>query len=37
MNKSEHPLYHSWEGMKQRCFDPNADNYNDYGGPLKKH
>jgi hypothetical protein len=25
-------LYHIWEGVKQRCLDPNADNYHNYGG-----
>lgn len=23
--------YHSWEGMKQRCLNPNATRYPDYG------
>lgn len=23
--------YHTWEGMKQRCSNPNADNYKHYG------
>lgn len=25
------PTYHSWEGMKQRCTNPNYDNYRYYG------
>src|SRR2546430_7801358 len=24
--------YRSWEGMKQRCFNPRAANYENYGG-----
>lgn len=24
--------YHTWEGMKQRCYNPNAGNYMNYGG-----
>lgn len=30
--KSETPLYHIWEGMKERCLNPNAHNYSMYGG-----
>jgi hypothetical protein len=26
-----HPLYGVWKGMKQRCIDPNAVNFHDYG------
>lgn len=26
-----HPLYSVWKGMKQRCNDPNAENYKWYG------
>jgi hypothetical protein len=26
------PAYQTWKGMKQRCDNPNADNYADYGG-----
>ena len=26
------PTYHSWEQMKQRCLNPNKDNYKYYGG-----
>lgn len=29
---SEHPLYAVWLGIKQRCYNPNADCYSDYGG-----
>lgn len=29
---SSHPLYHVWQTMKQRCDNPNADNYKFYGG-----
>lgn len=25
-------LYRIWTGMKQRCYNPNCDNYPDYGG-----
>jgi len=24
--------YHSWQGMKDRCFNPNSHKYNDYAG-----
>lgn len=24
--------YHTWEGIKKRCLNPNCINYNDYGG-----
>ncbi len=27
-----HPLYHKWNNMIQRCFNPNYKQYNDYGG-----
>jgi len=27
-----HPVYRVWDGMKQRCYNPNATNYSDYGG-----
>lgn len=26
------PEYHTWDGMKQRCLNPNAAGYADYGG-----
>lgn len=29
---SEHQLYATWESMKQRCYNPNAANYQNYGG-----
>lgn len=32
MNKTGHQLYHTWRMMKQRCGNPNKDNYEDYGG-----
>lgn len=28
---SHHPLYHTWNGMIQRCHNPNAPNYKYYG------
>lgn len=28
----KHPAYSSWSNMKQRCNDPNKDNYAYYGG-----
>lgn len=28
---SNHPLYHVWNSMKQRCHNPNAANYKFYG------
>lgn len=31
MLKVEHPLYHIWKGMKERCFSPLHKNYKDYG------
>ena len=27
-----HPLYRTWQGMRTRCNNPNADNYPRYGG-----
>ena len=27
-----HPLYKTYTGMKQRCYNPNHKNYADYGG-----
>lgn len=32
MLKTKHPLYDLWKGMRQRCSNPNADNYHHYGG-----
>jgi len=29
--QKEHPLYATWHGMKQRCFDLNHSNYKYYG------
>lgn len=31
-NGNEHPLYHIWESMKDRCCNPNNLQYKDYGG-----
>ena len=31
-NISEHPLYKTFHGMKQRCYNPNAQWYENYGG-----
>lgn len=28
---SETPLYKVWSGMKQRCYNPNAEEYHNYG------
>ena len=27
-----HPLYCIWQSMRQRCLNPNANNYHRYGG-----
>ena len=32
MSKSKHPLYKTWQGMKNRCYNKNAKNYADHGG-----
>ena len=32
LNKSKHPAYRVWDGMIQRCTNPNAANYERYGG-----
>lgn len=29
---SEHPLYHTWRGMKERCNNPHNKAYKHYGG-----
>lgn len=31
-NTNGNRTYVSWKSMKQRCYDPNKDNYADYGG-----
>lgn len=31
-NLSKHPLYSIWHGMKTRCYNKKAKNYNIYGG-----
>lgn len=30
--KNPHPLYHVWQGMRQRCTNPNNRQFADYGG-----
>lgn len=30
--ESDSRLYHIWTGMKQRCYNPKAKSYKDYGG-----
>jgi len=32
MNAHDHPLYSTWANMKNRCYNPNAVRYADYGG-----
>ncbi len=29
---NHHPLYQTWAGMKQRCYNPKHDHYSSYGG-----
>ena len=29
---SDHPLYSTWSNILQRCYNPNNDNYHNYGG-----
>lgn len=31
-NIADHPLYDTWGNMKQRCYNPRATQYADYGG-----
>ncbi len=31
-NHSKHPLYSTWSGMVQRCYNKNTFGYNNYGG-----
>lgn len=31
-NRRRTPEYRAWDSMKQRCLNPNTDNYADYGG-----
>lgn len=31
-NPSKHPLYQTWDGIKKRCYQPNATGYKNYGG-----
>lgn len=28
---SKHPLYRTWKGIKNRCYNTNDKNYKDYG------
>ena len=36
--KSNFRLYRVWDGIIQRCYNPNATNYNNYGGRgIKMH
>jgi hypothetical protein len=30
------PLYHTWNGMHQRCYNPNHNSFPDYGGRGKR-
>lgn len=30
--KEQHPLYHVWRSMRNRCHNPNTRQWNDYGG-----
>lgn len=32
MVRTKHPLYASWNVMKQRCFNPKYEAYKNYGG-----
>jgi hypothetical protein len=29
---TEHSMYNTWSGMKDRCLNPKSDNWKDYGG-----
>lgn len=31
-NPSKHLLYHTWDGIKKRCYQKNATGYKNYGG-----
>ena len=31
-SQQRHPAYEAWVSMRQRCLDPQATNYKDYGG-----
>jgi transposase len=36
--KAEHPLYHTWIGIRSRCYTPTTENYHNYGGRgIKMH
>lgn len=30
--RSTHPIYHSWWGMRARCYNKSYDHWSDYGG-----
>lgn len=30
--RTKHPLYNRWRDMKQRCYNPNHNDYKNYGG-----
>ena len=30
--KKKHPLYDTWNAMKQRCYNPNNNDFHNYGG-----
>lgn len=30
--KNQHPLYHVWQSMRDRCMNPKSRAWNDYGG-----
>lgn len=30
--RSGHPLFHTWENMRRRCYDKDNTQYKDYGG-----
>jgi hypothetical protein len=32
MKNTEHPVYHIWNSMRQRCNNPNSAPYRNYGG-----
>lgn len=32
LDPSRHPLYARWVAMRQRCYNPQAERYDDYGG-----
>ena len=32
LRRTDHPLYHIWNGIKQRCYSPKRKDYDRYGG-----